>query len=135
MQAALGVAPPLKVFGKNFATPDGTCVRDFVHVSDLGAAHVLALEYLAQGGATVCLNLGTGRGTSVAGVIAAIEEAAQRKVPHSYTDPRPGDPAALYADAARAKQVLGWQAKRDVQEIVRSAWQWELKMQAAGYRL
>ena len=135
LQAALETAPPLMVFGKNLATPDGTCVRDFVHVSDLAEAHVLALEYLANGGETSTLNLGTGKGTSVAGVIAAVEQVSKLKVPCSYADPRPGDPPLLYASTARAKEVLGWQAKRDLNEIIRSAWKWELKLKAADYKL
>lgn len=135
LQAALETAPPLMVFGKDLATPDGTCVRDFVHVSDLAEAHVLALEYLADGGETSTLNLGTGKGTSVAGIIDAVEQVSKLRVPRSYTDPRPGDPPALYASTARAKEVLGWQAKRDLDEIIRSAWEWELKLKAADYKL
>jgi UDP-glucose-4-epimerase GalE len=134
-RAALGVAPPLKIFGNNLSTPDGTCVRDYIHVSDLGQAHVLALEYLAKGGQTRCLNLGTGEGTSVARLVAAVEEISGRKVPHSYSEPRPGDPPALYADPSLARNVLGWQPKCDLSQILRSAWNWELKMQACNYRL
>jgi len=135
LRAVLGSAPPLHVFGSHLPTPDGTCVRDFVHVSDLGEAHVLALDYLARGGETTRLNLGTGTGTSVASVMAAVEEVSGQKVPHCFTDPRPGDPPALYANATLARQVLGWQARRDLREIIRSAWQWEQKLNAAGYRL
>jgi UDP-glucose-4-epimerase GalE len=135
MRAALQVAPPLQVFGSNLPTPDGTCVRDFVHVSDLGEAHVRALEYLAKGGETTRLNLGSGHGTSVKDVIAAVEQVSGQKVPHRLADPRPGDPPVLYADASRAKQLLGWQARRTLDEIVGSAWAWEQKMKSAGYRL
>jgi UDP-glucose-4-epimerase GalE len=135
LRAALGTAPALCVFGNRMPTPDGTCIRDFVHVSDLGEAHVLALEYLAKGGKTACLNLGTGTGTSVAAVIAAVEQVSKQKVPRSLADPRSGDPPALYADAARAKQLLGWQARRDLHQIVRSAWEWELRMKSTGYEL
>jgi UDP-glucose-4-epimerase GalE len=135
LQAALEVGAPLMVFGKDLATPDGTCVRDFVHVSDLGEAHVLALEYLADGGKTTSLNLGTGKGTSVAEVITTVEQVSGRQVPRSYVDPRPGDPPVLYANTARAKEVLGWQAKRDLREIIRTAWEWELKLKAADYKL
>jgi UDP-glucose-4-epimerase GalE len=131
LQAALGTAPPLKVFGKELATPDGTCIRDFVHVSDLAEAHVLALEYLKRKGNTIKLNLGTGKGTSVAEVIATVEKVSHRKVPWSYADPRPGDPPVLYANTARAKEVLGWQAKRDLHEMIRSAWEWELRTERA----
>jgi UDP-glucose-4-epimerase GalE len=135
LRAALGVAPPLQIFGNNLGTPDGTCIRDYIHVSDLGQAHVSALEYLAKGGQTTCLNLGTGQGISVASLVAAAEEVTGRKVPHSYTDPRSGDPPVLYADAARARQVLGWQPARDLRAILDSAWKWEQKLQASGYQL
>ena len=135
LQAMLGATPPLEIFGNNLNTPDGTCIRDFIHVSDLGQAHVLALEYLANGGETTILNLGTGTGTSVDSVIAAAEEIGQREVPRSYTAPRPGDPPVLYANPSQAKKVLGWQPNRDLHEILRSAWEWELKLQAADYKL
>ena len=135
LKAALGSAPPLKIFGNHFDTPDGTCIRDYIHVSDLGQAHVLALEYLAKGGETTCLNLGTGQGTSVAALVAAAEQVIGQKVPHSYTDPRPGDPPVLYADPARAATVLGWRPARDLHAILDSAWKWEQKLAASGYRL
>ena len=135
LRAALGVAPPLRIFGNKLDTPDGTCILDYIHVSDLGLAHVSALEYLAKGGQTTCLNLGTGEGTSVASLVAAAEEVTGRKVPHSYTDPRPGDPPVLYADASRAGTVLGWRPTRNLHEILHSAWNWEQKLQASGYQL
>jgi UDP-glucose-4-epimerase GalE len=135
LRAALGTAPPLKIFGNTLDTPDGTCIRDYIHVSDLGEAHVSALEYLAKGGETTHLNLGTGEGTSVAALVAAAEEVTGQKVPHSYTDPRPGDPPVLYADAERAAEVLNWRPARDLREILDSAWKWEQRLQASGYRL
>jgi UDP-glucose-4-epimerase GalE len=135
LRAALGVGPPLRIFGNNLDTPDGTCIRDFVHVSDLGQAHLAALEYLAHGGETVSLNLGTGKGTSVGSLISSIEEITGRKVPRSYSGPRPGDPPALYADPMRAKKVLGWEPTRDLNEILRSAWVWEQKLQSVNYQL
>lgn len=129
MKAALGTFPPLQVFGSDFETPDGTCIRDFIHVSDLGTAHVLALEYLEGGGAPVCLNLGTGQGTSVAKILSTIERIAGKNVPREYVEARPGDPPVLYADPSLSKSVLGWEAKRDLDEIVSSAWKWEQKLQ------
>jgi UDP-glucose-4-epimerase GalE len=135
LRAALGVAPPLRIFGNNLDTPDGTCIRDYIHVSDLGQAHVSALEYLAKGGETTCLNLGTGEGTSVASLVATTEEVIGRKVPHSYADPRPGDPPVLYANASRAREVLGWRPTRNLHEILQSAWNWEQKLQASGCQL
>ena len=129
LKAVLGIAPPLPVFGNNFDTPDGTCIRDFIHVADLAAAHVRALEYLRSGGESASLNLGTGRGISVAQVLAAVTRITGSKVPHVLTDPRPGDPPALYADSSRSRDILGWHAKREFDEIVDSAWSWERKLQ------
>jgi UDP-arabinose 4-epimerase len=129
MRAALGVSPPLQVFGADLETPDGTCIRDFIHVSDLGAAHVLALEYLKSGGKSISLNLGTGKGTSVMELLSTVERIAGREVPHIFAEPRPGDPPVLYADPSQSKSVLGWEAKRDLDEIVRSAWKWEQRLQ------
>jgi UDP-glucose-4-epimerase GalE len=128
LKAVLGSAPPLKVFGRNFDTPDGTCIRDFIHVSDLGSAHARALEYLAGGGDSVSLNLGTGRGVSVAELLELVRRVTGREVPHSYGPPRAGDPPVLYADAARGKKALGWEAKRSLDEILISAWEWEQKL-------
>jgi UDP-glucose-4-epimerase GalE len=132
MRAALGAAPPLRVFGSNLDTPDGTCIRDFIHVSDLGAAHVLALEYLKSGGESISLNLGTGKGTSVTELLSTVERIAGRALPHVFAEARPGDPPVLYADPSKSKSVLGWEAKRDLDEIVSSAWRWEQGLQ--GWR-
>lgn len=132
LKAILGTAPALKVFGREFDTPDGTCIRDFIHVSDLGAAHVLALEYLARGGVSTCLNLGTGRGTSVAQLLAAVKSVTGSDVPHGYAEARAGDPPALYASAAKSKEVLGWEARRDLDEMLASAWKWEQRVGALG---
>lgn len=128
LKAVLGSVPPLKVFGRNFDTPDGTCIRDFIHVSDLGEAHALALKYLAGGGDSISLNLGTGRGVSVKKLLELIGQITGREVPHRYDAARAGDPPVLYADAARAKEVLGWEAKRGLEEILASAWRWEQKL-------
>jgi UDP-glucose-4-epimerase GalE len=135
LKAALGTAPPLKVFGSDLDTPDGTCIRDYIHVSDLGAAHVLALEYLDQGGESTNLNLGTGRGTSIKELMDAFRRLTGLDVPHEFAPSRAVDPQSLYADPAKAKEVLGWVAKRDVDEILRSAWAWQQKLEAANYQL
>ena len=129
LKAVLGTAPPLKIFGKDFDTQDGTCIRDFIHVSDLGLAHVLALEYLAREGNSISLNLGTGRGTSVAELLAAVQRITGKEVPHVYAAARIGDPPVLYASPAMSKEVLGWEAKRDLDEILASAWRWEQKLE------
>jgi UDP-glucose-4-epimerase GalE len=135
LKAVLGVAPPLKVFGHNLPTPDGTCIRDYIHVNDLGAAHVLALGYLANGGESVSLNLGTGRGTSVKEIMDSFQRLTGISVPHELAPPREGDPPALFANATRAKEVLGWAAKRNVDDILTSAWKWQQKLEAANYQL
>jgi UDP-glucose-4-epimerase GalE len=135
LKAVLRTAPPLKVFGNDLDTPDGTCIRDYIHVSDLGSAHVLALEYLANGGESISMNLGTGKGTSIKELMDAFHRLTGLEVPHEFAPPRAGDPPSLYANPAKAKEVLGWVAKRDVDEILTSAWKWQQKLEAAGYQL
>jgi UDP-glucose-4-epimerase GalE len=124
-RAALTTAPPLKVFGNNLPTPDGTCVRDFIHVCDLGSAHVKALEYLASGGMPVSLNLATGKGTSIAELLATIGEVTGKSVPHEFVASRAGDPPSLYANPALAMKTLGWNPQFGLEEILRTAWSWE----------
>jgi UDP-arabinose 4-epimerase len=122
---ARGERPHLEVLGTDYDTPDGTCVRDYVHVSDLADAHVAALEYLARGGATTALNLGTGRGHSVREVIRAVETVSGRSLTVVDSPRRPGDPASLVADASRARDVLGFSPRfAELSDIVESAWRW-----------
>lgn len=125
LKAILGTAPPLKIFGKDLATSDGTCIRDFVHVSDLGRAHVKALEYLASGGESIALNLGTGTGTSIGSLLAAIKKTTGREIPHEFVAGRRGDPPALYADPSLARRVLDWTPHFELESILRTAWEWE----------
>jgi len=128
LMAIGGEIEALDVFGIDYPTPDGTAVRDYVHVCDLADAHVAALRYLDMGGATTALNLGTGRGYSVREVIASAERVTGRKVPLRYTKRRPGDPPMLVADAAAAGAVLGFAPKgTDIDRIVESAWAWYAK--------
>ncbi|MGO9940396.1 MAG: UDP-glucose 4-epimerase GalE, partial [Terracidiphilus sp.] len=135
LKAVLRTAPPLKIFGNDLNTSDGTCVRDFVHVSDLGLAHVDALGYLANGGESMSMNLGTGKGTSIKELMDAFHRLTGLSVPHEFAPPRAGDPPSLYADAAKAKEVLGWVAKHDIDEILSSAWAWQQKLEAENYLL
>lgn len=128
LKAILGSKPALTVFGSELETCDGTCVRDFIHVSDLGSAHVKALEHLNCGGDSIRLNLGTGVGTSILQVLATIKEITGKEVPHHFAAPRAGDPPILYADPTKAKDVLGWSAKADLKEIISTAWAWEQKL-------
>jgi UDP-glucose-4-epimerase GalE len=120
--ASMPDGPELNVFGSDYPTPDGTCLRDYIHVNDLADAHVRALQHLEQGGESVALNLGTGKGNSVLEVIHAAEAATGRPVRRKIGPRRPGDPPVLVADASKAQKVLGWTAKRDLTEIVNSAW-------------
>jgi UDP-glucose-4-epimerase GalE len=128
LKAALGTAPPLTVFGNQLDTPDGTCVRDFIHVMDLASAHGKAIEYLDRGGKSIALNLGTGKGTSIAELLAAIKNLTGKDVPHSFAPPRAGDPPVLYAEARLANEVLGWQAQCSLETIVRTAFDWEERL-------
>lgn len=128
IDAALGRRHAVTIFGTDYPTADGTAVRDYTHVSDLATAHVRALAYLARGGRSIALNLGTGRGYSVREVIAAVERVGGLPVPLHQADRRPGDPPALVADATRAGDVLGWHARfTNLDEIVRTAWNWRIR--------
>ncbi len=123
IDAALGRRGELDVYGDDYATPDGTCLRDYVHVTDLAEAHLLALDRLERGSITV--NLGTGVGYSVLAVIGAVERVAARKVPYRICPRRAGDPAALVASSERARRDLGWRPRHtDLDEIVRTALHW-----------
>ena len=134
LAAALGDKPEVSVFGDTYPTPDGTPVRDYVHVADLADAHILALDYLRRGGDSVFLNLGTGRGYSVLEVIECARQLTGRPVPVRIEAPRPGDPARLVADAARAQALLGWKpVMSDLASILRSQWEWR-KRHPRGFR-
>jgi UDP-arabinose 4-epimerase len=123
--AATGPGAELTINGDDYDTPDGTCIRDFVHVTDLADAHVRALQSLLNGGGSRALNLGTGRGFSVREVVTAVEGVTGRKVQRHTGPRRPGDPAALVADPARARGELGWTARyTDIDPIIETAWRW-----------
>ena len=124
MKAILGKRPPLQVFGTDYDTPDGTCIRDYIHVDDLAIAHIEALRYLAEGGATTSLNVGTGVGSSVLDVIRATERITGHTVPYTEAPRRAGDPVSTYADPTRVAATLGWRATRSLDEIITSAWNW-----------
>jgi len=119
----LGTAP-LQVFGSDYPTSDGTPVRDYVHVIDLADAHVRALDYLAGGGPSTVLNLGTGTGSTVLEVVNELERVSGCTVPKTIVARRPGDPVAVWADNRRASVVLGWQPKYGLEEILATAWGW-----------
>jgi UDP-glucose-4-epimerase GalE len=124
LQVALGQRPHISVFGDDYATPDGTCIRDYIHVDDLGSAHVLALQRLRPGEG-LKLNLGTGRGYSVREVVDACRRATGHKIPAVIAARRPGDPPQLVADSTRAQTQLSWKPKyNDIDTIVVTAWRW-----------
>jgi len=126
LQHLKGARPCIKVFGTDYPTPDGSCIRDYIHVSDLAEAHVLAVRALAAGAGTAALNLGVGRGYSVREVIATAERVTGLKANVVEEGRRAGDPPVLVADPSRAKQVLGWKPRRPALEtIIADAWKWE----------
>lgn len=132
-QAALGQRPEMAVFGTDYDTPDGSCIRDYIHVSDLAAAHMDALHYLEGGGESTILNCGYGRGYSVLEVLRMVEKVHGALLPTVIRDRRPGDAAVLVAAVARIHDRLGWQPRHDdLETIVATALAWEKKLQAAG---
>ena len=133
IDAAVGRRPSLQLFGTDYPTPDGTCLRDYVHVDDLSRAHIAVFERLAEPGAAHFYNLGTGRPSSNREVIRAVERATGKSIKVIESPRRPGDPPALYADSAKAKRELGWKVKfPDIDSIVATAWNWH-RTHPAGF--
>jgi UDP-glucose 4-epimerase len=124
-QVATGKREALSVFGDDYPTPDGTGVRDYIHVMDLAEGHVAALDALLKNGAGFTVNLGTGRGNSVLEMVRAFEKASGRKVPYRIAPRRPGDVAQCYADPALAQEILGWHATRTLDEMCADTWRWQ----------
>lgn len=125
LMALTGEIEKIEIYGTDYDTPDGTCIRDYIHVEDLADAHAKALDYLSDGGDSLCCNLGTGVGVSVKEIIKVVEDVTGKTVPLSYGPRRAGDPDSLVANPDRAKQILGWEAKhKDVRDMVSSAWKW-----------
>lgn len=132
-QVAMGHRPFLQVFGNDYPTPDGTGVRDYIHVCDLAEGHVAALRALLEAGESLTVNLGTGRGYSVLEVVRAFEAASGRPLPFRFAPRRPGDVAQCYADPRLAQRMLGWQARRSLEEMCADAWRWQSR-NPDGYR-
>jgi UDP-glucose 4-epimerase len=124
-QVAVGKLPELKVFGDDYPTPDGTGVRDYIHVVDLAIGHLAALERLASDPSVVTVNLGTGQGHSVLEVVSAFEQASGKRIPYKIVGRRPGDVAICYADPTRASIELGWSAQRGIDEMCADVWRWQ----------
>jgi UDP-glucose 4-epimerase len=128
LKAAQGEIERVTVFGSDYHTTDGTCVRDYIHVTDLAAAHALSLEYLRSGNASTAINLGNGQGYSVLEVVEAARQVTGRKIAVEMQARRAGDPSHLVADSTRARTVLGWQPQQsDLAAIIGSAWEWHSK--------
>jgi UDP-glucose 4-epimerase len=128
-QAIQGKRVALEIFGDDYSTRDGTCIRDYIHVTDLAEAHVLGLEYLSRA-ESIAMNLGTGNGHSVHEVIATVEKVTGHKVPTHIGPRRAGDPAELVADPSLAEKLLNWKAKRSLEQIIGTAWTWAQKTQS-----
>ena len=124
-QVAVGKLARLRVFGNDYPTPDGTGVRDYIHVVDLARGHLAALEKLASNPGVVVYNLGTGHGYSVLDMVAAFEQASGRPVPYEIVARRAGDIASCYADPTAAREALGWEAELDLEAMVRDTWRWQ----------
>ena len=131
-QTAVGKRPVLKVFGNDYPTPDGTCIRDYIHVVDLARGHVLACDYAAKGTGCEIINLGTGVGYSVLDIFRAFEKVNDIKVPYVIAPRRAGDIATCYAEPKKALALLGWKAERNLEDMCRDAWRWQ-KNNPNGY--
>jgi len=132
-QVAIGQREVLNVWGSDYPTPDGTGVRDYIHVVDLARGHLRALHYLDQHPGCLTVNLGTGQGYSVLELVQAVSAASGRPIAHRMAERRPGDVAACYADPSRARQLLGWTAEHSLQRMCDDAWRWQQR-NPTGYR-
>jgi UDP-glucose 4-epimerase len=130
-QTAIGIIPEMEVFGNDYDTRDGSCVRDYIHVSDIANAHVLALKYLVAGKQADnfdIYNLGTGQGVSVLEAISAFERVSGQKLNYKISPRRSGDVIAIYSDSSKALKNLGWTCKYGIEDMMRTAWDWQLNI-------
>jgi UDP-glucose 4-epimerase len=134
LQVALGQRENIKIFGTDYPTEDGTCVRDYIHVSDLASGHLMAMEHLMNGGESLAMNIGTGQGYSVKEIIDVCRKVTGHEIPAIEEARRPGDPPKLYANPAMIKEKFGWEPKEsDIESLVKSAWEWH-KNHPNGYK-
>ncbi len=124
LEVALGKRKKVSVYGNDYNTPDGTCIRDYIHVSDLANAHMKAIEYLIRGNESAIINLGTGNGNSVLEIIERAKSITKKDIPFEIVERREGDPAVLIADNKKAKEVLSWSPEFSIEEIIQTAWNW-----------
>jgi UDP-glucose 4-epimerase len=127
LQVAIGRRPELRIFGGDYPTPDGTCIRDFIHVQDLADGHLAALKYLQAKSGCTAVNLGVGKGVSVLEMCSAFERATNHKLPRRIVERRAGDVAECWSDPTLAKDLFGWQAQRDLLQMCRDAWNWQTR--------
>ncbi|MGC8766767.1 MAG: UDP-glucose 4-epimerase GalE [Brevinematia bacterium] len=130
LDAALGIRKSIKIFGTDYPTPDGTCIRDYIHVNDLASAHIKGLEYLMNGNPSNYFNLGNGKGFSVREIIDTVKKVTKKEFLVEEVERRPGDPALLIAKSDKAKNVLGWVPEYGIEEIIKTAWNWHLKLKS-----
>jgi len=128
LDAALGIRKSIKIFGTDYPTSDGTCIRDYIHVNDLADAHIKGVEYLLNGNTSNYFNLGNGKGFSVREIIDTVKKVTGKDFPVEEVERRPGDPALLIAKSEKAKKVLGWEPKYGIEEIITHAWNWHKKL-------
>jgi UDP-glucose 4-epimerase len=134
LHAALGYVPQVEIYGDDYPTSDGTCVRDFIHVTDLAQAHIRSLEHLASGGSSAAFNVGTGKGYSVKEVVKAAERICGGPIPYRYSPRRPGDPPELIAAADKIQNELGWSARHSsLEEILETAWAWQKRLRSKDW--
>lgn len=132
LEAAIGKREEFEIYGNDYPTPDGTCIRDYIHVLDLAEAHIKAIEYLENKKMSDVFNLGVGKGYSNNDILNTVERITQKKIQRKYVARRPGDPAMIYADNSKAKKLLGWEPKySDLETIIASAWKWSQRQSKA----
>ncbi len=132
LDAAIGVKSYVEVFGVDYDTHDGTCIRDFIHVKDLAEAHIKALMYILEGGESSALNLGTGTGHSVREIVNLVEKITGKRIRVKESPRRPGDPPVLVANPSKASRLLNWKAEYGIEDIIRTAWKWHKKLRTSG---